>query len=203
MYIPLKIYALVWEYARGRVRVRALGVFCCAEEGGVTTFTVWVLRADGLSSGQPADWRRGHMGVVTSRQRYANPLTDLDEVRLPNPRKTKVQSVRADKSSTTAAPPVWENFTSLGLMQPFNYGILMMERSRAFTLLMLMVSKCSLVKVDYVFSVELNTIGSWRLLSVFCCECFWQLASQCQITINAWLLKQLHLHAGLRCMKHL
>lgn len=100
------------------------------------------------------------MGVVTSRQRYANPLTDLDEVRLPNPRKTKVQSVRADKSSTTAAPPVWENFTSLGLMQPFNYGILMMERSQAFTLLMLMVSKCSLVKMDYVFSVELNTIGS-------------------------------------------
>lgn len=94
----------------------------------------------------------GHMGAVTSRQRYANPLTDLDEVRLSNPRKTKVQSVRADKSSTTAEPPVWENFTSLGLMQPFNYEILMMERSRAFTLLMLMVSKCSLVKMCFLLS---------------------------------------------------
>lgn len=33
--------------------------------------------------------RRGHMGVVTSRQRYVNPLVDWDEVRLANPKKTK------------------------------------------------------------------------------------------------------------------
>jgi len=32
----------------------------------------------------------------------------LDEVRLPNPQKTKVLSVRPDKSSTTAA---WDDFT--------------------------------------------------------------------------------------------
>lgn len=29
------------------------------------------------------------MGVVTSRQRYVNPLMDCDEVRLANPQKTK------------------------------------------------------------------------------------------------------------------
>lgn len=54
------------------------------------------------------------MGEVTSRQRYVNPLMDRDEVRLPNPRKTKVLSVRLDKSSTTAAPTAWENFTRPG-----------------------------------------------------------------------------------------
>lgn len=164
MYIPLKIYALVWEYARGRVRVRALGVFCCAEDS-IGLHVCACSRKVGSPRSQSESWeptgcRRGsrrtggggHMGVVTSRQRYANPLTDLDEVRLPNPRKTKAQSVRADKSSTTAEPPVWENFTSLGLMQPFNYEILMMERSRAFTLLMLMVSKCSLVKMCFLLS---------------------------------------------------
>lgn len=58
---------------------------------------------DGLSSGQPVD-RRVHMGVVTSRQCYVNPLMVRGEVRLANPRKTKVLSVRLDGSSTTAAP---------------------------------------------------------------------------------------------------
>lgn len=41
-----------------------------------------------------------------------NPLVDCDEVRLPNPRKTKVLSVSLDKSSTTtaAAAAAWEIF---------------------------------------------------------------------------------------------
>jgi len=53
------------------------------------------------------------MGVVTSCQRYVNPLMDHDEVRLSNPRKTKVLSVRLDKSSTmAAASSAWENFTT-------------------------------------------------------------------------------------------
>lgn len=45
------------------------------------------------------------MSVVTSRQRYVSPLMDHDEVRLANPRKTKVLSVRPDKSSTTTTAP--------------------------------------------------------------------------------------------------
>lgn len=80
----------------------------------------------GLEGGRPvigAASRQGggHMGGVTSRQRYVNPLMGRDEVRLPNPRKTKVLSVRLDKSSTAvavaaaAAPPAaWENLTRPG-----------------------------------------------------------------------------------------
>lgn len=95
------------------------------------------------------------MGVVTSRQRYVNPLMDRDEVRLPNLRKTKVLSVRLDKSSTTATPAAWENFTRQAgpsaYKQRPTYGILMMERRLAFTLPVLMVSKCALVKMYFLF----------------------------------------------------
>lgn len=90
-------------------------VFVCVRAGWghYVHCLVSVWRADGLSSGQRVRGG-GHMGVVTSGQRYVNPLKDRDEVRLPNPRKTKVLSVRLDESSTTAAAVAWENFTRPG-----------------------------------------------------------------------------------------
>lgn len=121
---------------------------CFRARGGVTASTV-----SSQSLGHSVD-RRGHVGVVTSRQRYVNPLMDRDEVRLPNPRKTKVLSVRLDKSSTIAAPVAWEIFQQAGPsahMQRPTYGILMMERRPAFTRLLLMVSKCSPVKMYFLF----------------------------------------------------
>lgn len=40
---------------------------------------------------------RGHVGAVTSRQRYVTSLMDSSEVRLPNPRKTKVLVSQAER----------------------------------------------------------------------------------------------------------
>lgn len=47
------------------------------------------------------------MGVVTSRQRYANPLTDLDEVRLPN--------LTANKSAVSQSGQVIDNSSTAGV----------------------------------------------------------------------------------------
>lgn len=56
----------------------------------------------------------GHVGAPTSRQCYVNSLMHCDEVRLPNPWKTKVPSVKPDKTSTTAALAAWEIFSPGG-----------------------------------------------------------------------------------------
>ncbi|MEQ2246909.1 hypothetical protein ILYODFUR_003983 [Ilyodon furcidens] len=50
-------------------------------------------------------WTEVYARGLTSSQCYVNPLMDLDEVRLPNTQKTKVLSVRLNKSSATAAAP--------------------------------------------------------------------------------------------------
>lgn len=151
MYIPLKIYTLVRRLKKcvKIARVCKERIVCVSVQLGRDYYVhclVLVWRADGLSSGQPVD-SRGHMGVVTSRQRYANPLVECDEVRLPNPRKTKVLSVRLDKSSATAA---WENFAVVHAALHL-WDIDDRKSLRLFTVL-LMVSKCPPVKMDYVFS---------------------------------------------------
>lgn len=51
---------------------------------------------------QDAPMRRGHIGAVTSGQRYATSLMDWSEVRLPNPRKTKVPLSKGKTSTKTA-----------------------------------------------------------------------------------------------------
>ncbi len=163
MYIPLKIYMQVWV-----CQVWSVCVYVCMY------VCVWVSRVGsprplsglGLDSRRAVRWlchwggrQTGgvHVGVVTSRQRYVNPLVDRDEVRLSNRRKTKVLSVRPDKRSTTTtttALAAWEISHTAGpsaYMQRSTYGILMMERRLALTRLQLMVSKCPPVKMYFLF----------------------------------------------------
>lgn len=80
MYISLKIYIPAVWIGEG-VKVYVIRVLDLREREHVHCLdSAW----------------RGHKGGVTSSRCYANPLVNRHEVRLVNPRKTKVPSIRPD-----------------------------------------------------------------------------------------------------------
>lgn len=100
MYISLKIYAVV---GTSWARVQSISwANVCASGPGRSVHRRSVI---GAGSTQEEGAVGGcHMGGVTSSSVTWTPVMHCDEVRLPNPRKTKVLSVTLDESSTTAAP---------------------------------------------------------------------------------------------------
>lgn len=69
---------------------------------------------------------RGHVGAVTSRQRYVTSLMDSSEVRLPNPRKTKVLVSQARQDSQQQQSWRGDFARPSAHKQQSTYGILMM-----------------------------------------------------------------------------
>lgn len=149
--------------------------------------TVWVWRADGLVIGAAArhrgvTWVLWPPGSITW-------TPSCDEVRLPNPRKTKrCQSSRTSTAAATAA----QKFFSAGAgpsahrrqrRQRPTHVILMMEGCLAFTVQLLMVSKCLPVKMSFLLLLNRSSVPY--------CKCSsWWLSAECQITIDVWPVKQ-------------
>lgn len=153
--------------------------------------SVWVWRTDGLVIGAAArqrgvTWVLWPPGSITW-------TPSCDEVRLPNPRKTKVLSVKPDRTSTAAATPAQRFFSAVAgplahrrqwrrRRRP-TYVILMMEGRLAFTVQLLMVSKCLPVKMSFLFLLNRSSVPY--------CKCSsWWLSAQCRITIDVWPVKQ-------------
>lgn len=147
MYIPLKIYALLWEHVK-YVRYVRVCVCCCAEKtvcapvcvwagwGHHINCSVWVRRADGAVVGaatrqRGVTWVQWPPGAVT----WTPSCTVVKSDCLIRGKQKCCQSVRPDKTSTTAALAAWEIFHQAGPSahkQQSTYGILMMERRLAF-----------------------------------------------------------------------
>lgn len=116
MYIPLKIYTLLWKhfqntysryvcYGAEKNSCVWVGTWRCR-----TGHSVWVWRTDRLVIGAAAR-QRGVTWVLWPPVSITW-TPSCDEVRLPNPRKTKVLSVKPDRTSTAAATPAQRFFSA-------------------------------------------------------------------------------------------
>lgn len=165
-------------------RRTALGVWV-GTWGCRTGHSVWVWRTDGLVIGAAArqrgvTWVLWPPGSITW-------TPSCDEVRLPNPRETKVLSVKPDRTSTAAATPAQRFFSteagpSVHRRRP-TYVILMVEGRLAFTVQLLMVSKCLPVKMSSLFLLNRSSVPYCK------CSSRW-LSAECRITIDVWPVKQ-------------
>lgn len=140
MYIPLKIYTPVGEC----VRYMCVCVHLCVfEQGGVTTSTVW-----------------SRSGVRAAPSSGSRGCSDLQGSVTWTPSWTVMKSDCLIRGKQKCCQSVWTSRQQQQQQQPQpgrffaqrpTYGILMMERRLALPLLLLMVSKCSPVKMYFLF----------------------------------------------------